>query len=134
MPRCCRASAPAGVTLATADPNLFFQPVTTSPSPLIIASNPVLATSAGSSYFDVPMAVSIMPARSKNLVSVAPGIKQVTLTLVSRSSSRSANENESVDRLETSRSKSRNGTGDQDSPGVALPHVVSDLVNERQFR
>ncbi len=36
--RCCSASTPAGVTLAIADCSLFFQPLTTSPSPFCIAS------------------------------------------------------------------------------------------------
>ncbi len=38
IPRCCSASMPAGVTLAIADCSLFFQPLTTSPSPRIMAS------------------------------------------------------------------------------------------------
>ena len=61
-------------------PQLVRQPDTTSPSPFIIASKPALATSAGSSFFAVPTLVSIMSARSKNSVSVAPGIKHVTVT------------------------------------------------------
>lgn len=44
--RCFSANIPAGVTLAIADWILFFQPETTSPSPLIMESNPVFATSA----------------------------------------------------------------------------------------
>jgi hypothetical protein len=76
--------------------SLFFQPATTSPSPFIIASKPVLATSAGSSFFDCPTFVSIMSARSKNSVSVAPGIRQVTVISVSFSSLRSAKEKESM--------------------------------------
>ena len=52
--RCCSARTPAGVTLAIADCSLFFQPLTTSPSPRIMASNPTRATSAGSSFFDLP--------------------------------------------------------------------------------
>jgi hypothetical protein len=74
---------------------LFCHPATTSPSPFIIASKPVLATSAGSSFFMVPTLVSIMSARSKNSVSVAPGMRQVTVMPVSFNSLRSANEKES---------------------------------------
>src|SRR5215204_2679415 len=80
------ASIPAGVILAIADCSLFCQPLTTSPSPLIMASKPVFATSAGSSFFSVPTLVSIMSARSKKSVSVAPGIRQVTVTPLSLSS------------------------------------------------
>jgi hypothetical protein len=49
--RCCSARTPAGVTSAMADCLLFLQPLTTSPSPFIMASKPILATSAGSSFF-----------------------------------------------------------------------------------
>ena len=48
--RCCSASIAAGVTWAVATCGLFFQPETTWPSPAIIASQPSLATSAGSSF------------------------------------------------------------------------------------
>jgi hypothetical protein len=74
--------------------DLVLMPATTSPSPRIIASNPVLATSTGSSFLVVPTSVSIMSARSKKSVSVAPGIRQVTVTSVFLSFSRSAKENE----------------------------------------
>src|SRR5919202_330418 len=97
--RCCSASTPAGVTEATAVCSLFFQPLTTSPSPLIMASKPVLATSAGSSFSDWPTFVSVMPARSKNSVSVGPGIRHVTVAPVSFSSFRSAKEKESMKAL-----------------------------------
>jgi hypothetical protein len=52
----------------------------------------VRATSAGWSFLEVPTLVSIMSARSKNSVSVAPGIRQVTETPESISSWRNANE------------------------------------------
>src|SRR3712207_8219170 len=52
--RCCSASMPAGVTEAMTVVNLFFQPLTMSPSPRIIASKPVFATSAGSSFEPCP--------------------------------------------------------------------------------
>ncbi len=92
MFRCSSASTADGVTDAMAVCSLFFQPLTTSPSPRIIASNPVFATSAASSFLAVPTLVSIMSARSKKSVSVAPGIRQVTVTPVSFSSCRSAKE------------------------------------------
>ena len=48
--------------------------------------------SAGSSFFAWPILVSSMSARSKKSVSVAPGIRQVTVTPLSLSSWRSAKE------------------------------------------
>src|SRR5215216_3943297 len=57
--RCCSASMSEGVMWAIAACNLFCQPVTTWPSPCIIASKPWRATSAGSSFFEVPTLVSI---------------------------------------------------------------------------
>ncbi len=74
-------------------------PATTSASPDIIASKPTFATSAGSSFLSVPTFVSIMCARSKNCVSVAPGIRTETVTPLSFSSLRSAYENESRNAL-----------------------------------
>ncbi len=53
-------------------------------------SNPVFATSAGSSFSLIPTFVSSMPARWKKLVSVAPGIRAVMVTPVSFSSLRMA--------------------------------------------
>jgi hypothetical protein len=44
---------------------------------------PILATSAGSSFFAWPTLVSSMSARSKKSVSVAPGIGQVMVTPLS---------------------------------------------------
>ena len=41
--------------------SLFIQPVTTSPSPFSMASNPVFATPAGSSFLLAPIFVSFMP-------------------------------------------------------------------------
>src|SRR5207248_3588889 len=60
MRRCRSARKAAGVTEATVDSILFFQPATTSPSPFIMASKPVLATSAGSSFAALPILVSSM--------------------------------------------------------------------------
>jgi len=54
---------------------------------------------AGSSFFDCPTLVSSMSARAKKSVSVAPGIRQVTVTPLSFNSARSANENESMNAL-----------------------------------
>ena len=45
---------------------------------------------AASSFLAVPTLVSIMSARSKNSVSVAPGIRQLTVTPLSFSSWRIA--------------------------------------------
>src|SRR5437763_8265412 len=98
--RCISAKVSDGVMCAIAACNLLCQPVTTWPSPRIIASKPWRATSAGSSFFEVPTLVSIKSARSKNSVSVAPGIRQVTVTPVLFSSCRSANEKESRNDLE----------------------------------
>jgi hypothetical protein len=56
--RCRLTITPAGITLATADWILFFAPVTKSPSPRIMASNPALATSAASSLAFVPTLAS----------------------------------------------------------------------------
>src|SRR5688572_29762716 len=95
MPRCISARTADGVTNAIAERSLFIQPVTTSPSPFIMASKPVFATSAGSSFFDCATLVSMRSARSKKSVSVAPGIRQVTVTPVSLSSLRSAKEKRS---------------------------------------
>ena len=97
--RCICASTLAGVTFAAAAWSLFFQPETTSPSPSLIALKPTLATSAGSSFLPVPTFVSSMPARAKKSVSVAPGISTLTVTPLSFSSLRSANENESTNAL-----------------------------------
>ena len=80
--------------LAIVDWSLFIQPLTTSPSPLSIASKPTRATSAASSFFPAPTLASFMSARSKNSVSVAPGMRQVTVMLVSLSSLRNAKANE----------------------------------------
>ena len=78
-----------------------------------------------------------MSARRKNSVSVAPGIRQVTLTLVSRSSSRMANEKEIekrlgavVDSLETAGNEARDRAGDQDAPCIATPHIVTYPVDQ----
>ncbi|MFC7511338.1 hypothetical protein ACFQV4_14625 [Streptomyces thermocarboxydus] len=62
----------------------FFRPFT-------IASNACSATCAAESFSMVPMrASSAMSARSKNSVSVGPGMKAVTVTPVSFTSSASA--------------------------------------------
>ena len=68
-------------------------------APSIIASNPILATSAGSILASLPSPVSSMSARAKKLVSVGPGMRQVTVTPLSFSSLRSAHENESMKAL-----------------------------------
>jgi hypothetical protein len=60
--RCRSARMLAGVTFATAAWTLFFQPLTTSPSPRIIASKPDLATSAGPSVACRPTLKSLSEA------------------------------------------------------------------------
>ena len=87
------------MTLATAAWSLFFQPLTTSPSPRNIASKPDLATSAGSSFACCQTVVSSMSARAKHSVSVAPGMRHVTVTPEGLSSARRAYENESMKAL-----------------------------------
>ena len=54
------------------------------------------ATSAGSAFSACPTFVSVSLARSKNWVSVGPGMRHVTVTPVSWSSLRSAGANESM--------------------------------------
>ena len=77
----------AGNTFAIADCNLFFaDPATTWSLPAIIASMPSWATSTGSSFGDSSTLVPCIPARSKNLVSVGPGISAVTVTPLCSSS------------------------------------------------
>jgi len=63
-------------------------------SPAIRASKPSRATSAGSSLSPAPTFVSSMSARSKNSVSVGPGISAVMVAPVSLSSLRSASAND----------------------------------------
>src|SRR5437868_2176926 len=55
----------------------------------------LLGDLGGMSFLLCPILVSSMSARSKKSVSVAPGIRQVTVTPEPLSSWRSANENES---------------------------------------
>ena len=69
-------------------------PATTRSLPAMSASKPYRATSAGSSLSEAPTFVSSMSARSKNTVSVGPGIREVTVTPVSLSSCRSASAND----------------------------------------
>ncbi|MGX1226384.1 hypothetical protein RKD42_007643 [Streptomyces ambofaciens] len=63
------------------------EPVTSFPRPFMTASNACRATCAGSSFAMVPTLVSVMPARRKKSVSVGPGMKEVTVTPVSATSS-----------------------------------------------
>ena len=55
----------------------------TAGSPFSIAFQPTAATSAGSSFFACPTFVSSSSARWKNSVSVAPGLRHVTVTPLS---------------------------------------------------
>ena len=76
--------------LARACSFVFIDADTTRSSPFMSASKPSRATSAGSSFSPAPTFVSRMSARSKNSVSVGPGMSDVTVTPVSSSSLRSA--------------------------------------------
>ena len=69
-------------------------PPTTRALPAIRASNPRSATWAGSSFSEAPTLVSSMSARWKNSVSVGPGINEVMVTSLSRSSLCSASAND----------------------------------------
>src|SRR3954449_978296 len=116
---------------------LLCQPMTTSPSPFIIASKPLRATIAGSSFFAVPSFVSSKSARSKKSVSVAPGMRHVTVTPLSFNSCRSANEKESrnallalLDGLVGPGQEAGNRAGDEDAPLPTPPHVASDFLDE----
>jgi hypothetical protein len=111
-------------------------PVTTSDSPLIMALNPAFATSRASSFFSVPTLVSIMSARRKNSVSVAPGIRQVTVTPVSKLLAQRERERIEeglagvVDRLETARREAGDRSRDQDTSGIAPEHFVADAMDQ----
>jgi hypothetical protein len=76
------------------------EPPCTRSSPFIIPSNACSATCAGSSLSPEPTFVSSMSARSKNSVSVGPGMSEVTVTPVSESSSRMARANACVNDFE----------------------------------
>ena len=88
LARLSRGLRGLGMTRLEATWALFFiDPATTWSLPAISASKPSLATSAGSSLAVCSRSlVPCMPARSKNSVSVGPGISAVTVTPVSRSS------------------------------------------------
>jgi len=65
---------------------VFSECETTRSLPAISASNPSRATSAGSSLSLAATLVTSMSARSKNSVSVGPGISEVIVTPLSSSS------------------------------------------------
>ncbi|KOT33657.1 hypothetical protein ADK41_27760 [Streptomyces caelestis] len=83
---------PSGSTFPAAPIALAFSdPVTDFLSPFTIAVNACSATCAGSSFFEAPIRVSCaIPALRKKSVSVAPGMNDVIVTPVSRTSSPSA--------------------------------------------
>ena len=77
------------MTCAIAACSLLCQARHHAPSPFIIALKPSRVTNAGSSFFDRPIWVSIMPTVSKRSASVAPGIRHVivipaSLTIVAQ--------------------------------------------------
>ena len=78
-----------------------------------------------------------MSARSKNSVSVAPGIRQVTVTPLSLSScaQREGERIEErlgavVDRLVGAGHEAGDRAGDQDAAAAAPPHVAADLLQQ----
>jgi hypothetical protein len=84
------------------------------------------------------MRVSSTPAREKNEVSVAPGIKQVTVTPVSASYVRNAYENDRerfcavIDGLERSWHEPCDRAYNQDAPVSRLSHFPSDTLNKTE--
>ena len=93
--RCMGAFTASGSTsFATPDALVERDPATTFRSPDMSARKPCSATWAASSFSDAPTRVSSMSARWKKSVSVGPGISDVTVTPVSRSSSCRASAND----------------------------------------
>lgn len=79
---------------------LTSEPAATLCSPFISASNASSATLRGSSLRPWPTRVSSMSARSKNSVSVGPGISEVTVTPLSFSSLRTPSANDCTNDFE----------------------------------
>ena len=105
--------------------------------PFFIASQPLLATFAGSSFSAWPTFVSSSSARWKNSVSVAPGLRQVTVTPVSREffvqSRREAVDERLravVNCLERSREMAGDGPGDKHLALAALHHALNDRLDQ----
>jgi hypothetical protein len=67
---------------------------TTLRSPFMSASKPCVATGPGSSFDEAPTLVSSMSARRKKSVSVGPGMSELIVTGLSRSSSCRASAND----------------------------------------
>src|SRR4051812_21519584 len=83
---CAAALTASGMTLVAAACALVITEAgTTLRSPAIIASKPCRATSSAGSLGPRPIGVSSRSARSKNSVSVGPGISEVTVTAESLS-------------------------------------------------
>src|SRR4051794_14071295 len=83
---CAAALTASGMTLVAAACALVItEAATTLRSPAIIASKPCRATSSAGSLGPRPIGVSSRSARSKNSVSVGPGISEVTVTAESLS-------------------------------------------------
>src|SRR5947209_8993206 len=89
-------AGPPGEAIAVC--KLLWQPVTNSPSPRVMALNPVFATSSGSFFALADFGVEHAGALEE-IGSVAPDIRQVTVTPLSLISCRSAKENESRNAL-----------------------------------
>ena len=137
MPRCISASTPAGVTLAMADCSLFFQPLTTSPSPRIMASKPVLATSAGSSFFGrADLGVHHVGALEEfGLGGARHQAGHGDAGVLQLGAQREGEGVEErlgavVDRLEGAGHEAGDRAGDQDPAAAAGPHVAADLVHQ----
>ena len=106
---------------------------------MFIASQPALATSAGSSFLACPTLVSSSSARWKNSVSVAPGLRQVTVTplsLISSFERRGEAVDERlravVDRLERAGHVPGDRAGDQHPALAALDHPLHDRLDQQQ--
>src|SRR6185437_15241883 len=135
--RCCSARTAEGVTVAIADCSLLLNPATTSPSPAIMALNPMRATSAGSCFFSVPTWVSIMSARWKNSVSVGhqtgDGHARV-FQLIAQRPGKGIDEGlrTVVHSLKASGHETGDRSGDEDAPGAPHAHVTTDCLNQSQ--
>ncbi len=131
------ASTPDGRMSAIAVCSLFSQPVTTSPSPFSIASKPSVATWARSSFLLEPILVSVMSARAKKSVSVAPGNEAghrdvVVLQFVAQREGEGVEERLArvIDRLVGARDEAGDRPGDEDAAPVTVAHVGPHLLND----
>jgi len=133
--RCCSASTPAGVMFAMALRSLFCQPLTTSSSPRIIASKPVFCDVGGivlrlRGDFGVEHVGTL-----KKSVSVAPGMRQVTVTpepLRAQREGERINERlrAIIDCLVSAGHEAGDRSGDQDASLASRAHVAADFLND----